>query len=65
MLTAADGRQVSDHAEMAGLLWSSYKERMGMSEGISMQFDLATILEKFLVCKKFLCLFARGNGTSN
>jgi hypothetical protein len=36
MLTAADGRQVSDHAEMAGLLWSSYKERMGVSEGINM-----------------------------
>jgi hypothetical protein len=43
MLTAVDGRQVSDHAEMAGLLWSSYKERMGMSEGISMQFDLAAL----------------------
>ncbi|XP_071677070.1 uncharacterized protein [Lolium perenne] len=46
MLTAVDGRQVSDHAEMAGLLWSSYKERMGMSEGISMQFDLAALIEK-------------------
>jgi hypothetical protein len=46
MLTAADGRQVSDHEEMAGLLWSSYKERMGMTEGISMQFDLASLLTK-------------------
>ncbi|XP_071683219.1 uncharacterized protein [Lolium perenne] len=46
MLTTVDGRQVSDHAEMAGLLWSSYKERMGMSEGISMQFDLAALIEK-------------------
>jgi retron-type reverse transcriptase len=46
MLTDVDGRQVSDHAEMAGLLWSSYKERMGMSEGIRMQFDLAALIEK-------------------
>jgi hypothetical protein len=46
MLTAVDGRQVSDHEEMAGMLWSSYKNRMGMSEGISMQFDLANLLIK-------------------
>jgi hypothetical protein len=31
---------------MAGMLWSSYKNRMGMSEGISMQFDLANLLIK-------------------
>jgi hypothetical protein len=31
---------------MAGLLWSSFKERMGKSEGISMQFDLDSLLSK-------------------
>jgi exonuclease III len=46
MLTATDGRQVTDHEEMAGLLWSSYKERMGRTEGICMQFYLASLLTK-------------------
>jgi hypothetical protein len=31
---------------MAGMLWSSYNDAMGMSEGISMQFDLANLLKK-------------------
>jgi hypothetical protein len=44
MLTANDGRQVSDHEEMAGMLWASYKSRMGTSNGISMQFDLTSLI---------------------
>jgi hypothetical protein len=28
------------------MLWSSYNDAMGMSEGISMQFDLANLLKK-------------------
>ncbi|XP_071681176.1 uncharacterized protein [Lolium perenne] len=31
---------------MAGMLWSEYKNRMGCSQGISMQFDLGRILQK-------------------
>jgi hypothetical protein len=32
MLKANDGRIISDHDEMAGLLWSEYRDRMGKSE---------------------------------
>ncbi|XP_071677274.1 uncharacterized protein [Lolium perenne] len=45
-LVASDGREIRDHDQMAGLLWASYKERMGSSEGISMQFDLSRILNR-------------------
>jgi hypothetical protein len=34
MLKAADGRMVTDHDEMVGLLWSEYKQRLGTSVGI-------------------------------
>jgi hypothetical protein len=46
MLKANDGRVVSDHAEMAALLWSSYRDRMGSSEGIDMQFDLPRLVKR-------------------
>jgi hypothetical protein len=46
MLTADDGRQVSGHDEMAGVLWASYKERLGLSKGINMQFDLTRLIKK-------------------
>jgi hypothetical protein len=46
MLRAEDGREVTDHHEMAGLLWSSYKARMGQSNGIDMQFDLSVLLRR-------------------
>jgi hypothetical protein len=46
MLTAEDGRQVSNHEEMAGMLWASYKSRMGTSTGISMQFDLNSLIRR-------------------
>jgi hypothetical protein len=39
-LKASDGRIVDDHTEMAGMLWTCYKERMGRSEGIDMQLNL-------------------------
>jgi hypothetical protein len=44
MLTVDDGRQVLDHEEMADMLWASYKSRMGTSEGISMQFDMNSLI---------------------
>jgi hypothetical protein len=43
---AADGRIVSDHDEMAGMLWSEYGERLETSIPIQMQFDLASLIEK-------------------
>lgn len=39
-LVNEDGIVVSSHSEMAGLLWSSYRDRMGVAQGINMQFDL-------------------------
>jgi hypothetical protein len=33
-LRAEDGRLVFDHQEMAGLLWTCYKQRMGSTVGI-------------------------------
>jgi hypothetical protein len=44
ILKADDGRIISDHDEMAGLLWSEYRYRMGKSEGIQMQFDLGRLV---------------------
>jgi hypothetical protein len=44
MLLDNKGNEVTDHQVMAGLLWASFKERMGKSEGISMQFDLSFLL---------------------
>jgi hypothetical protein len=46
MLQDDSGNVITDHEAMAGLLWSSYKERMGRSEGIDMQFDLNVILQR-------------------
>jgi hypothetical protein len=46
MLRADDGRIISDHDEMAGLLWSEYRDRMGKSEGIQMQFDLGRLVKR-------------------
>lgn len=46
MLREDDGRLVEDHAEMAGLLWSNYRDRMGHSEGINMQFDLSRLITR-------------------
>jgi hypothetical protein len=46
MLKTEDGRVISDHDEMAGLLWASYKDRMGTSQGIDMKFDMSRIVAK-------------------
>ena len=45
MLRGDDGLMVSEHEEMAGLLWAAYKNRMGLSEGIDMQFQLNDLFE--------------------
>ena len=36
---------LSSHNAMAGLLWSSYKDRMGVSYGIDMLFDLEDLIQ--------------------
>jgi hypothetical protein len=46
MLKSEDGQVVTDHQEIAGMLWSSYRNRMGQTEGISMQFDLNRLFAK-------------------
>ena len=40
MLRGDDGLMVSEHEDMAGLLWVAYKNMMGLSEGTNMQFQL-------------------------
>ena len=37
---------MSDHTEMAGMLWSCYKARMGQSDGIDMKFDLPRLIKR-------------------
>ena len=36
---------VSDHDKMAGILWASFKNRMGQAQGISMGYDLDSLIE--------------------
>ena len=43
-LKLPDGSVVSDHAQMAGIIWSCFKNRMGTSRGIAMGFDLASLI---------------------
>jgi hypothetical protein len=45
-LKASGGRIVDDHTEMAGMLWTCYKDRMGRSEGIDMQLNLQQLLHR-------------------
>jgi hypothetical protein len=44
MLKNSKGIEISDHQEMSRILWVNYKDRMGSSEGISMQYDLSSLL---------------------
>jgi hypothetical protein len=39
-----NGQELYDHASKADLLWTAYKERLGSSDSISMQFDLGALL---------------------
>jgi hypothetical protein len=41
----ADGTIVSDHNQMAGLLWSSYKERLGVSDFTEISYELAELIQ--------------------
>jgi mannosylglycoprotein endo-beta-mannosidase len=46
VLKDGSGNEFSDHEIMAGMLLSSYKERMVKTEGISMEFNLDTLLSR-------------------
>jgi hypothetical protein len=46
MLRDETGAEFSDHQTMAGMLWTNYKEIMGRSKGISMQFDLGHLIQR-------------------
>ena len=43
-LRLPDGYVVSDHSQMAGIIWSCFKNRMGTSRGIVMGFDLPSLI---------------------
>ena len=43
-LHAPNGAIHTDHEQMANLLWSSYRERMGVSQGIQMEFNLPDLI---------------------
>jgi hypothetical protein len=46
VLKDEDGRETSDHTDMAGMIWKCYRDRMGSSESVHMQFDLGRILHR-------------------
>jgi hypothetical protein len=46
LLRDVDGNDVTDHQLMARMLLKEYKDRMGWSESISMQFELSRILQR-------------------
>jgi hypothetical protein len=46
ILKDCQGNEVTDHDLMAAMLWNSYREQMGHSEGVTMQFDLQRLIQK-------------------
>ena len=40
------GAWIQDHEGKAGLLWSSFKHRMGVSSGISMHYNLSSLIQR-------------------
>lgn len=43
-VTNSEGSIVTDHDQKANLLWSSFKQRLGVSEFSSMVFNLSSLL---------------------
>lgn len=39
-----DGSHVSEHEQKANIFWEAYKQRLGCSEFISIEYDLSSIL---------------------
>jgi hypothetical protein len=46
VLHDVDGNEVTDHHVMASMLWAEYKNRIGRSEGINMQFNLHSLIKR-------------------
>jgi hypothetical protein len=46
VLKDEDGMETCDHTDIAGMIWKCYRDRMGSSESIHMQFDLGRILHR-------------------
>jgi hypothetical protein len=44
-LTLADGTVLSDHELKAGALWTSFRDRLGLSEFTHIVFDLHTLIQ--------------------
>ena len=44
MILNDDHIEITDHAGKAGILWESFKKRLGKSEGHTMHFDLQNLL---------------------
>ena len=44
-LKYTDGSVVSKHSQMEGIIWNCFKNRMGVSSGIVMGFDLSNLLK--------------------
>jgi hypothetical protein len=43
-LQLEDGTTIVDHELKAGILWNSFKDRLGQSESDLMLFDLSTLI---------------------
>ena len=43
-ITLADGTVISDHEQMAAVAWNCYKQRMGTTNAIDMQYDLDVLI---------------------
>lgn len=41
-----DGTVTTDHEKIVGCFWSTYKARVGQSQGITLAFDLQSLLHK-------------------
>ena len=44
-LKDTDGTIVSNHSQMEGIIWNCFKNRMGVSNGVVMGFDLSKLLK--------------------
>ncbi|XP_073357994.1 uncharacterized protein [Aegilops tauschii subsp. strangulata] len=45
LMTSSMLHPVTDHARMVGILWASFKSRMGQVQGINMGFDLNQLIQ--------------------
>lgn len=45
-LRLVDGSTITDHEKIAGCFWSSFKNRMGSSQGINLAFDLQSLIPR-------------------